>query len=370
MKRKSLSRREFLKVAGATGVGLTTITISGAFGSKARGQEKVGQITLRQDWLHTGYHAPMWVAQDKGWYKENGLKVQIERGFGSGDTAKRVGIGQDPVGQCDAGAVILTIGEGMKQKVVGTFFPVAPYCIVSGREKGIKAPKDLEGKTLAANAYDPTYIFWPYFVKRTGINGKAVNINTVSGEVLNAQLLAGKVDGVMTYATGGVSLAVANNVDLNVIMYKDYGFDVYSNSFTAYAPWLESNEDLVRRFLDATYKGVKYTMLNPKEALAAVKKYQPESFIGENEERYRYEVLRTWAALNITDVNKNFGLGYISEEKMRATNDMTYEYKGMKQKVPLDTIYTNKYLPGLKLSSAEWQKVNELYQDYRRLLNL
>jgi NitT/TauT family transport system substrate-binding protein len=373
IKNREISRREFLKVAGATGA---AVVISWSEGGKARGAERGGPIAIRQDWIQGGHQAAFFVALDKGWYAEKSLSVQIVRGFGSADTAKLIGIGKEQMGQCDAGAIILTLLKGTKQLMVGSYIPTAPYCIVSPKGKGIKTPKDLEGKTLAANAATGEYTFWPAFAKKTGINVNSMTINTVSPDMLNIQLLTGKVDGVMTYAISGVALAKVNNLDINVIMYKNYGVDVYSNSLTAYTPWLEErgNDELLRRFLDASYRGQKYAMLNPKEAIAAVKKHAPDAIIGEKEERFQLERLRIWAAGNITEENKTMGLGYISEDKMRATNDVVTEYmhKGPEPKLALDKIYTNKYLPDpmIKLSPAEWQKVSDLYEDYVKLLGI
>jgi NitT/TauT family transport system substrate-binding protein len=371
LKKKNMSRREFFKVAGIAGLGPAAISIL-PFSNSAQAAEKIGVVTIRQDWMHVGYHAPMWVAFDKGWYADNMVSVQILRGFGSGDTAKRIGIGKEPVGQCDAGAVILTLGKGMKQKIVSTFIPTAPYCVVSPKEKGIEKPKDLEGKSIAATAWGGGYIFWPAFAKMTGIDQNSVKVNTVSGELLNAQLLSGKVDGVITYAVGGASLAKAHNKDVNVIMYKDHGLNIISNSITVYTPWLEEkgHETLLKGFLDATYKGIKFSMLNPQEALDILEKYHPESFTTEDEKKYQFELLRTWAALNITKENKENGLGYISEERIKATNDLTFKYKGMDKKVDLNQIYTNKYRPKIMLSDEEWNKVENLYKDYLKLLNL
>lgn len=372
-KKESLNRREFLKVAGATGA---TIAVSWSLGSKVSEAQTGGSLTIRQDWIHGGHHAAMWVALDKGWYAEKSLTVSIVRGFGSADTAKLVGIGKEQMGQCDAGAVILALLRGTKQRIVGSYIPTAPYCFVSPREKGIKTPKDLEGKTVAVSAASGEYTVWPAFVKKTGINANAITLSTVSVDMLNAQLLTGKVDAVMTYALSGVALAKVNNLPINVLMFKNYGVDLYSNSLTVYTPWLEEkgNEELLRGFLDATYRGLKYAMLNPQEALAIVAKRNPDSIIGEKEQRFHLERLRLWVACNITPENKNFGLGYISEEKMRYTNDVVTEYihKGPEPKLTLDKIYTNKYLPEsmVKLSPAEWQKVNELYQDYVQLLNI
>jgi len=364
-----LSRREFLTTAGAAGA---TISVSWS-GAPAAAETAV---TIRQDWLHGGHHAAMWVALDKGWYAEKGLNVSIVRGFGSADTAKMIGIGKEQLGQCDAGAIILAQLKGTEQKIVGSYIPTAPYCFVSPVDKGIRVPKDLEGKTVAVAAASGEYTVWQAFLKKAQVKESAINLNIVSVDILNTQLLTGKVDAVMTYAISGVALANVNNLPINVIMFKDHGVDLYSNSLTVYLPWLaeKGNDEMLRRFLEATYRGLKYALLNPNEAMAIIAKRNPDSIIGEKEQRYQLERLRIWAAGNITADNKKFGLGHISEEKMRYTNDVIMEYvhKGPEPKLSLDRIYTDKYLPNpmVTLTPAEWDKAGELYADYVKLLNL
>jgi NitT/TauT family transport system substrate-binding protein len=369
-KNATLSRRRFLTAAGAAGA-----TVSWSAGSPAAAQA-AGAITIRQDWTHGGHHAAMWVALDKGWYAEKGLTVSIVRGFGSADTAKMIGIGKEPVGQCDAGAVILAQLKGTEQKIVGSYIPTAPYCFVSPIDKGIRTPKDLEGKIVAVSAASGEYTVWQAFLKKAQVNESAIKLNIVSVDMLNTQLLTGKVDAVMTYAISGVALAKVNDLPIDVIMFKDHGVDLYSNSLTVHTPWLaeNGNEELLRRFIEATYRGMKYALLNPTEAMEIIARRNPDTIIGEKEKRYQLERLRLWAAGNITADNRKFGLGYISEEKMRYTNDVITQYvhKGPEPKLPLQRIYTSKCLPDpmVTLTPAEWDKASGLYQDYVKLLNI
>ena len=51
------------------------------------------QVNLALDWVVDGVHANYFVALDKGFYKDAGLDVTVSRGFGSGDTVKRVASG-------------------------------------------------------------------------------------------------------------------------------------------------------------------------------------------------------------------------------------------------------------------------------------
>ena len=51
------------------------------------------KVTVTLDWVISGYHAPFFIAEEKGYYKKEGLEVTIRRGFGSGRTTKAVGTG-------------------------------------------------------------------------------------------------------------------------------------------------------------------------------------------------------------------------------------------------------------------------------------
>ena len=62
-------------------------------------------VSLAVDWILNGTHAGYFIAQEKGFYKEKGLDVSISRGFGSGDTIKRVATGSVDFGIADTGAV-------------------------------------------------------------------------------------------------------------------------------------------------------------------------------------------------------------------------------------------------------------------------
>ena len=46
------------------------------------------KVTVALDFTLSGYHAPWFVAQDKGYFTEEGLDVTLGRGYGSGDTVK------------------------------------------------------------------------------------------------------------------------------------------------------------------------------------------------------------------------------------------------------------------------------------------
>src|ERR1700759_1736930 len=64
------------------------------------------KVALSLDWVVNGTHAGYFVAREKGFYKDAGLDVTVSRGFGSGDTVKRVANGSATFGIADSGAII------------------------------------------------------------------------------------------------------------------------------------------------------------------------------------------------------------------------------------------------------------------------
>ena len=82
-------------------VALVTV-FTGAGPARAAGDE----VTLALDWIVNGTHAGYFVAQDKGYYAGNSLAVTIVRGYGSGDTIKRLASGRATFAVADMGALV------------------------------------------------------------------------------------------------------------------------------------------------------------------------------------------------------------------------------------------------------------------------
>ena len=110
-------------------------------------------ITLALDWMINGTHSPYYVAADKGYYKDAGFNVEIVRGYGSGDTVKKVAAKRATFGICDFATLVTSvIREKTPDKAVAAVYGKAMLGILYTKESGIKEPKDLEGKKLGRSA--------------------------------------------------------------------------------------------------------------------------------------------------------------------------------------------------------------------------
>src|SRR5262245_49378182 len=70
----------------------------------ARAQDKV---TYQLGWIPTGEYAPYFAGVAKGFYKQEGIDLVMSRGFGSGDTVKKVAGGGAMLGEADISTVML-----------------------------------------------------------------------------------------------------------------------------------------------------------------------------------------------------------------------------------------------------------------------
>src|SRR5215468_8282951 len=136
MSNKWTSRRQFLRqvgiVAGLAGVPLAR---------PGRTQTK-RQVTMRLDWLYQGPNAGFLIAQDKGFYEQAGLNVEIGPGKGSGSTAQLVASKATQFGFADGFVVGNSISKGMSIKMVAGIFRRNPTAVIVLDESDIKTPKD------------------------------------------------------------------------------------------------------------------------------------------------------------------------------------------------------------------------------------
>ena len=129
-----------------------------AGGAHAQAPEK---FTFSLNWFAVGDHAAYWVALDKGYFAKAGLDVTLENSKGSGDSIAKVDTGRADAGLADAVAVLAADARGAKVKMVGMVFDNTPLNFFTWKDKALKSPKDLEGKTIGAPPGDGQAWRWP-----------------------------------------------------------------------------------------------------------------------------------------------------------------------------------------------------------------
>ena len=307
--------------------------------------QKPAQVLLALDWVIAGQHAPFYVALDKGFYAEQNLAVTISRGYGSGDTVKRIAAKRGTFGFADSGALIAArANDEVKVKALAAIYGEPGAAILYNAKKGISKPKDLEGVTIAGGAGSATPRLFPAFAKANNIDASKVKWTFVEPASVNALFATGRVDAVGLFVLEAPILRNLTkdnkDIEVGVMRYADHGLKFYGNVLIGEEETIRANPDLTRRFVAATIKGFDYALNNMDEAVTIFGKYQREP--GPAQAKEELQLVRD---LVYSAEAKAYGIGTFDPAKVARSIDLISEGMGLKRKISPDEYYTPEFLP-------------------------
>lgn len=232
-------------------------------------------VVLALGYIPSVQFAPFYVAQDKGFFEDEGLEVEFRHGFET-DFLKLVAAGEIPFVVASGEEVILGRERGLPVTYVAEWYTRFPVALFALAESGIRSPKDVEGKTLGVpGPFGATYIGWKALVYAAGIDEDKVQVESI-GFTQAAAVGEGKVDAAMDYIVNApVRLRLAGQ-DVVVFPVSDY-INLPSNGLVTNERLLREDPDLVTGMVRAMLRGIQYTLDHPDEAFAISLKYVPEA---------------------------------------------------------------------------------------------
>jgi NitT/TauT family transport system substrate-binding protein len=305
------------------------------------------RLKLSLDSRIDGPTAPFVVAIDKGYFKAEGLDIAVEPASTPTEPIARVASGNYDFGFADINALIKHRDAHPSNGIKAVFMVhnKPAYAIISRKSRGVKAPKDLEGKTLGAPAADLAYAQWKIFAKANDIDTAKVKIENIGIPVRDPMLQNGQVD-----AITGLSFSSFINLksmgvpidDIIVMPMADYGLDLYGNAIIVSPKLAAENPDAVKGFLRAFLKGLKETVRNPTAAVESVLKRNDEARKSVELERLRMAIKDNF----VTPEVKANGYGDIDEARFEKSIDeiaQAYEFK--KDKAKAKEAFDASFLP-------------------------
>lgn len=302
------------------------------------------KVSLAVDWVLNGTHAGYFIAQDKGYYKDKDLDVSISRGFGSGDTVKRVATGSVDFGIADTGAVIAArANDDIPVRIVAMVYDKATLGLIYLTSSGITKPQDLEGRTIARSASGASVNMFPGFLAANNIQRDKINEIVVDAATYLPLLMSGQADAVLEQAVNMGKFAKEaerQGKEAKSMLYSDFGLATYGNAIIVSDKTATDNPDVVRRFTEASLAGLAYAIEHPEEAVEALRKSNPEI-----DAAGALEELAVFKEIQNTDDVKKYGFGYIDEDRLTDTRNITTKALSLKREVDIDDIYSKGFLP-------------------------
>ena len=300
----------------------------------------VDTINYATSFGNFGRDAYVYVAIEKGYFRQADLEVSVTSGPGSVDNMKFVAAGRLDYAPVDIGALVVTrANEGVPVKVVSVVHQNTMSAILSLQESGLTRPQDLHGKTLADSPASTVRVLFPLYAKKAGIDASRVTWRDAAPPALPALLASKQVDGIGQFVVGRPLIATAAGKPVTALRYSDHLPGLLGIGIIASDTKIRTRPGEVRRFVRAINRGLKYALDNPGEAARILKKYQPLV----NEDVAMRE-LKTMKFFVETRGARKFGTGYIDIQKMKSTTSVVANGFRLGGKISYRDIYAPNFV--------------------------
>ena len=330
----------FNRIAGAFVGAVASLAATAAFAQTT-------DIKFTLDWKFEGPAAPFLVAEDKGYFKAEGLNVTIDTGAGSREPITRIASGTYQMGFGDIKALVKFLDEqpDAKIKAVMVMYERPPFAIIGRKSLGVTTdPKSLAGKTLGAPPPDGAFGQWAIFQKVAGIDTSTIKIESVGFPVREPMLAQGKVHAIFGFSFSSVLNLKSQGVkdeDISLILMAENGLDIYGNSILVSNEFAAKNPAAMKGFLKAVVKGMQDTASNPGEAVESVLKRNTVVTKAVELERLQMAVAQNF----VTPAVKKKGFGGVEADKLTRNIQVQKEARNLKNPPSSDAVFDASFLP-------------------------
>ena len=324
---------------------LVAATSFSAFAGTAAHAETSIKMVL--NWKYEGPQGLLFLAEDRGYFKEEGLDVTFDQGNGSGAGVPLVANGAYDMAFGDINALIELAAKKPEDAPVGVFmmYSQPPFTVAVKADSPIKSPADFPGHTLGGAANDGALKLFPALCSITKIDCTKVNITNMQPNLREQMLMKGQVEGVFGYVNtirfSSKLIGVDPDKELRFIRYGDYGMDLYSNAIIASKKLVKDNPDAVKGFLRAINKSIKDAIKDPDAAIAAVQKREP--LIKPVIERERFDATIA-NEMNHDEIAK-IGFGDVDDARLSKSIDIIVRSKELPRTPALTEVFDRNFLP-------------------------
>ena len=228
--------------------------VLGATSGAAFSQE---QVNVRFSWKLKGEYAPMYVAQEKGYYAREGLSVRLGEGAGAPAALGALVQGQEDVVLLPGVFALTAISKGMPIKLIALYHPKTPVALISWPDKPVRVPKDLEGKSIVTAIGETGTTYLDSFCKTNGVDCSKVKRVQVNAQSRVPQFIQHQVDVVSVYQTNDLPVMEETQGTKFVVLEMDKnGLVIPGMALVSSDAMIAKKPETLRKLLKAVGDGV------------------------------------------------------------------------------------------------------------------
>ncbi|MDK2564133.1 ABC transporter substrate-binding protein [Romboutsia sedimentorum] len=318
---------------------LTMSVLSGCSSKSNKNEVKNEKITMVLDWTPNTNHTGLFVALEKGYFKEQGIDVEIvQPPDGGASTLVATGKADFGISYQEEVTFAKTSEDPLPIKAIATIIQHNTSGFASPKSKNITSPKDFENKTYGGWGSPSENAILDAVMKNEGRDFNKLKVVDI-GQDDFFSATSKNIDFAWIFEGWDVVEANRRGIDLNFIPIGkvDKRLDYYTPLIICNEKLLKENPDEAKKFLEATAKGYEYAIENPTEAAKILVKHAPEI-----DEELAIKSQEYLASKYIDDADR---WGEMKDDVWNNYTQFLKEYKLITKDLKPSEAYSNEFLP-------------------------
>lgn len=298
-------------------------------------EEELTEIRLPMGFVPNVQFAPFYVAVEKGFYADAGLEVNFDYKRET-DGLALVGADEIKFSVVSGEQVPLARAEGLPVVYVLAWYEDYPVAVIAKSEQGITEPPDLEGKRVGLpGLYGANYVGLRALLSAVGLKESDLRLDSIGFNQVEV-LASDNAQAVVGYLANEPVQLKHQGFDIDVIAVADY-VQLVSNGLITNQKTIREQPGLVRSMVQATIKGIRYTVEHPEEAYEVCLKYVEGLESADRE--VQMEVLETSISLYQTAP-----YGFSDRASWENMVDVLRSMELVESDLAIEAMYTNEFI--------------------------
>ncbi len=327
-----------LAACGGGGSASTTGTQSALPTTSAEPEKtEMQKATVQLKWVPQAQFAGIYVAAEKGFYKDEGIDIKIVPGGPDVVAEQQVANGVADVGITGVESLLVNRENGVPLVSLAQITQKSSKVLIAKKSTGIDSPEKMKGKKIATFMGGKQFQAIAY-LEHHGIDPEK-DIQLVKQGFTMDQFFNDQVDVATATIYNEYHVVLESGMkesDLYVFNIEDAAISMLEDTLFAREDWVENNRDLAVKIVRATLKGWNYAIENQEEAIDIVMKNVIE---GSTTRQHQVTMLQEMAKLIKPEGFTSDQVGMFVDESFKRTADIMLKYGLIKKPADLESAF-------------------------------
>jgi len=295
-------------------------------------------VTVQLKGMHQAQFAGFYIAQEKGYYSQENIKVTFLEGEKDLAIVQRIVYGQADFAVIASESVLTARSQGQPITAIAAIYRQSPIVYVALSDSGILRPRDFLGKIVAtqdaSGSQQDLQVQFYIMMKRLGLDISKVKL--IAWDPIYTTFYRGEADITPCYSNIGLIEMRQKGLKLNLIWPSDYGVYFYSDMVVTRDSLITENPGLATRFLRATLRGWQDAVEDYEQAVPIVQKYDQDTDT-------QVQAAMLEAQLPLVHTGEDY-IGWMKPEDWQAMYDILMDYDLLTEPFDVNLAYTMQFL--------------------------